>query len=108
MDRSDIAYLIAEQFFPDEKGVLRSLKTESMIYVQVTSVSSSEWFEGGRNGLNPELRFITNRFDYHGEEIIRYNGNYYRIYRTYISKSDSIELYCEKRKGDAESNTEQL
>ena len=82
MDKSDIAYLIAEQFFPDEKGVLRSLKTESMIYVQVTSVSSSEWFEGGRNGLNPELRFITNRFDYHGEEIIRYNGNYYRIYRS--------------------------
>lgn len=102
MDRSDIAYLIAEQWIPDEKGVLRSLKTESMIYVQVTSVSSAEWFEGGRNGLNPELRFITNRFDYHGEEIIRYNGNYYRIYRTYIGKDDSIELYCEKRKGDAD------
>lgn len=102
MDRSDVAYLVHEDWIPDEFGVPHAIESESMIYVQVTSVTSSEWFEGGRNGLNPELRFITNRFDYSGEEVIRYNGKYYRIYRTYIARDDTIELYCERRKGDAD------
>ena len=103
MDRSDVAYLVDQKWFQDENGIQRYISTERMIYVQVTSVSSSEWFEGGRNGLNPELRFITNRFDYNGEEVIKYDGNYYRIYRTYISKKDTIGLYCERRKGDADN-----
>lgn len=102
MDKSDVAYLIGEDWISDEYGVRTPLETERMIYVQVTSISSSEWFEGGRAGLNPELRFITNRFDYSGEEVIKYDGNYYRIYRTYIGKGDTIELYCERRKGDAD------
>lgn len=102
MDRSDVAYLVSEEWINDEYGVQRAIETESMIYVQVTSVTSSEWFEGGRNGLNPELRFVTNRFDYNGQEVIRYGSNYYRIYRTYITRDDNIELYCERRKGDAD------
>lgn len=102
MDRSDVAYLVERKWFQDENGIQRYLTNKTMIYVQVGSVSSAEWFEGGRNGLNPELRFITNRFDYNGEEVIEYNGELYRIYRTYISKQDTIELYCERRKGDAD------
>lgn len=103
MDRSDVAYLVDQNWIQDDVCVHRFLPTEKMIYVQVTSVSSSEWFEGGRNGLNPELRFITNRFDYNGEEVIKYNGDLYRIYRTYVAKNDTIELYCERRKGDADN-----
>ena len=55
-----------------------------------------------RENEAPELRFTMFRYDYNDEEEIEYNGKYYRIYRTYLGKDDSIELYCERRKGNAD------
>lgn len=101
MDRSDVAFLVGKEWIPDEYGVPHNIQTQRRIYVQVTSVSASEFFEGGRNGLNPELRFTTNRFDYRGEDEIFYNGRKYKIYRTFIKKDDGIELYAERRQGNA-------
>lgn len=102
MDRSSIAYLVAKEWTQDVYGVQRETTSERKIYVQVDSVSLSEFFEGGRSGLNPELRFTAFRFDYNGEEEIKYNGKYYRIYRTYFGRNDTVELYAERRKGNAD------
>lgn len=102
MDRSHEAYLVSKEFVQDEYAVQHEYISERKIYVQVNSVSGSEWFEGGRNGLNPEFRFTTSRFDYKGEDLIRFEGKYYSIYRTYLARNDTIELYCERRKGDAD------
>jgi SPP1 family predicted phage head-tail adaptor len=107
MDRTAVAYLVTQEYQKDQYGVHRETVTERKIYVQVDSVSGSEWFEGGRNGLNPEFRFTTWRFDYKGEEVIKYNGQYYQIYRTYLGRDETIELYAEKRKGNADKNQEQ-
>lgn len=102
MDRSDVAYLVAKEFVQDEYGIQRELETESQVFVQVSSVSASEWFEGGRSGLNPALRFTMFRYDYNDQEELKYNGKYYRIYRVYYAKDDKVELYCERRKGNAD------
>lgn len=102
MDRSSIAYLVSKDWLQDEYGIQHELATERKVYVQVNSVTASEFFEGGRSGLNPDLRFTSFRYDYHGEEEIKYNGKYYRIYRTYFGKNDTIELYAERRKGNAD------
>lgn len=102
MDRSSIAYLVTKEWTQDDYGIQHETTGERKIYVQVDSVTSSEFFEGGRSGLNPEFRFTMFRYDYHGEEEIRYNGKYYRIYRTYFGKNDTIELYAERRKGNAD------
>ena len=99
MDRSDTAYLIGKDFVPDAHRVQRAIPSERLVFVSVQSVTLSEWSEGGRHGLNPELRFTMFRYDYQGEEDIRYGNQIYRIYRTYIAKNDVIELYAEKRKG---------
>ena len=102
MDRTDIAYLVAQDYTQDAYGVHRELSEERKVYVSVNSVSGAEWFDGARSGLNPEYRFTMWRFDYKGEEVIKYKDQYYTIYRTYLAKSDKIELYCEKRKGNAD------
>lgn len=100
MDRSAVAYLIAETFVKDRYGVLQPTETKRKIYCNVSSVSMSEWFEGGRNGLNPELRLTMFSGDYDGEKLIEYNGTEYSIYRTYLARNDSIELYVERRGGN--------
>lgn len=99
MDRSKVIYLISRSYEKDKYGVLQPIERRRKVYVQIRSVTSSEWFEGGRNGLNPEYQFTMFIGDYDGEEIAEYNGNRYAIYRTYIGRNETIELYVEKNKG---------
>lgn len=99
MDRSTPIYLIGTTYTEDAYGVLQPTQTRRLAYANVTSVSASEWFEGGRNGLNPEYRFTMFAPDYHGEDEVEYNDAHYAVYRTYQRRTDMIELYCEKRKG---------
>ena len=100
MDRSTPIYLLTPIYSQNDAGVIGTQYTERMIYANVTSVTGLEWFEGGRIGLNPELRFRVFAPDYRGEDILKYNGKYYSIYRTYIARNDVLELYCERRQGD--------
>ena len=37
--------------------------------------------------------------DYEDESIIEYNGKRYAVYRTFFSKTDTIELYVERKGG---------
>jgi len=99
MNRSDVCYLISEDYLQNEYGVMQSVEQRTKVYCSVTSVSATEWFEGGRSGLNPSYRMTVFTYDYHGEEIIEYNGVRYSIYRTYM-KDDEIELYVQKRTGN--------
>ena len=100
MNKSGVAYLVNESWEQDECGVMRSTLTKRKVFVNVSSVTSSEWFEGGRNGLNPQYRFTMFNFDYLGERIIEYNDVQYSIYRTFNKSVDEIELYVELKKGN--------
>lgn len=99
MDRSTPIYLISKTYTEDNYGVLQPSTQKRLVYANVTSVSQSEWFEGGRNGLNPEYRMIMFGPDYEGEEIVEYNNQQYAVYRTYQARTDTLELYVERRKG---------
>ena len=100
LNRSDIAKLIACTYTQSDYGVYTSSETSSTVFVYVVSVNSQEWFEGGRNGLNPQYRFTLFSYDYDGENIIEYNGVRYTVYRTYLKSKDEIELYTELKKGN--------
>lgn len=100
MRGSNVAYLVTETYTRNVYGVMERTETERKVYCRITSVSGSEWFEGGRNGINPEYRVVMFRYDYEGENIMKIDGTYYTVYRTYQGTSDSIELYLEKRKGN--------
>lgn len=100
MDRSEVITLVGEAHRTDDLGVVRACEPEERdVFANVQSVTGAEWFDGARNGLNPELRFTLFKFDYQGEQILRYHGTVYQIYRTYERRTDELELYCEKRKG---------
>ena len=38
-------------------------------------------------------------YDYQGEDSVQYNGRTYGIYRTYLGREDTIELYAERKGG---------
>ena len=99
MDRSDVINLISQTRTQDEYGRWTPVTSPREVFVQVDSISQSEFYEAGRNGLNPEYRFRMFSGDYEGEELCEYNGQPYAIYRTYLRRDDTIELYVERKGG---------
>lgn len=99
MDRSEVITLVSERKTQNDFGVWETTKTSRDVFCQVDSVTRSEFFEAGRNGLNPEFRFTMFAGDYEGEQIVIYKGKSYGVYRTYIGRTDDIELYVERKGG---------
>ena len=99
MDRSDVIELCRETKRQDNTGVWRETFTSKRVMCQVQSVSRSEFFEGGRNGLNPEYVFTVFFDDYNGEPLVMFKNKMYSVYRTYLRRTDKLELYCERKGG---------
>lgn len=97
---NDVIILVAETFSKNEYGVPVPIPLPREVFAEVKSVSRREFFEAGRNGLNPQLQFTVFAGDFNGETICRYNGDQYSIYRSYwIPGSDYVELYVERKGG---------
>lgn len=132
MDRSDVINLIKENLVQNEFGQWvredvvdpqveyelgidepdpipfseRSPYRSTEVFCDVRSITRTEWFEAGRNGIqHPEYIFVINRNEYDGEKMVLYNGQYYGIYRTYEAKNENLELYVEAKGGLHESNS---
>lgn len=99
MDRSTPIMLFSTTKAQDAYGVWVESPTSRMVFCQVDSVTRAEFFDGGRNGLNPEYRMTMFFGDYNGEKLLSYNGQTYSVYRTYQGKNDTIELYVERKGG---------
>lgn len=70
------------------------------IFVSLSSVSRSEFYQAGANGLSPEYVLKTASVNYSGETELEYNDVRYSIYRTYLTpETDEIELYIQKKVG---------
>ena len=102
----DVLTLLKVTTEKDTRGVLHKSISSRDVFCNRSSVSRNEFFDGGRNGLNPEFVFDVFHGDYDGETLCRHDGNSYAIYRTYLPyNSDYIELYAQ-REGGANGITE--
>lgn len=104
MNRTDVIYLVTTTYTKDAYGVNRPTKTQTKYYVDVSSVSQTEFFQGGAAGLKPEWRFTMNADDFlkakaQGVEECIYNNEAYSIYRTFLDSNNNAELYVEKKQG---------
>nr|DAP24786.1 MAG TPA: head closure knob [Caudoviricetes sp.]DAS04637.1 MAG TPA: head closure knob [Caudoviricetes sp.] len=99
MDKSEVLYLITLSHKKNANGVFISTETKRRVFCSADSVSQTEFFSAGLNGLKAQRKFTLFRFDYNDEEVIEFKGKRYTVYRTY-EKDDDIELYTELRKGN--------
>ena len=97
--RNDVEItLITETFQEDAYGIPQKIgETRTDVYAGIRSVSASEFFNAGREGLQPEWQFTMFLDDYDGQKIVEYNGRQYEVYRTYYGRSDRVELYVQER-----------
>lgn len=96
----DVLYLMKVTRYQDEYGNWRKSEVNKRIFCRIESIDRSEYFEGGRNGIRPEMKFVVFAKDYEGEEQLTYDKKPYAIYRTYqIPGSDYMELYTQVKGG---------
>lgn len=96
----DVIKLIAESRTKNKYGVEVPSRTYRQVFCQVHSVTRDEFYNAGRNGLNPEWRFTMFHGDYGNETIVEYKGETYAVYRTYlVPGTDYIELYVQREGG---------
>ena len=67
--------------------------TMTEVFAQIKSVGASYKLQALAVGLRPKYRFVLqDRYDYDGQEIVKYNGGRYRVIDTYQGEDNSIEL----------------
>ena len=75
-------------------------RVKSSTIASISSVSQTEFYSGGRLGLQPSLKAVIYDFEYSGEPVLKWNNKLYSIYRTfYVNGTDMVELYLEERGG---------
>lgn len=106
----DVIKLIAQSYTTNDYGVQVPTETSREIFCQVSDITRAEFFQAGRNGLNPSYTFSVFAGEYAGERLIEYNGARYAVYRTYHTPgTDYLELYVQREGGtngkDKDNNT---
>lgn len=96
--KNDVITLVGKTFAKDKYGVMRETAHTCNVMAEIKSAGASEWFEGGRMGLNPQYTFVIRRIEYHKEEAVIFENVKYSVYRTYIN-GDRIELHVQEEKG---------
>lgn len=96
----DVIKLISQEYIKNKYGVPEPNPTYKEIFCQINSISRQEFFDAGRNGLNPAFEVTILAAEYNGESVLEYNGKTYSIYRTYhVPETDYMELYVERKGG---------
>ena len=92
-------YLITETYTQNTLLQWVTTETRRMVYCDVRSVYRSEWFEAGRNGLQPAFVFAMFGPDYNNEKIVEYNGKRYgdRRHITQYRTKDGYSDYNSRR-----------
>lgn len=99
---NDIVTLIPVEEGIERGNIYRTPKREDAreVYAKVGSVGEREFYDSTQAGYDLSLKAEIWIWDYSGEQMLEYDGEEYRIVRTYRNdKNRKMELYCEKTKG---------
>lgn len=66
------------------------------ILCDIKSIGRNEFYNAASAGLNPEIVFVINKYEYANEDKVSYEGLTYRVIKTYSTGLEEIELTCER------------
>lgn len=84
----------------DQYGNPTSIPTETRVLCDVKNVTRAEFYSAAQAGLQPEIVFEVNGFEYNGEAEAEFQKRRYSVIRTYRTGYETIELTCERKAKD--------
>lgn len=80
----------------DEIGQQKKIETRTNILCAVKSIGRNEFYAAAQAGLKPEITFIIHAYEFNGEKKVEFEGEKYKVIRTYMKDFEEMELICEK------------
>lgn len=80
----------------DEIGQEINVPVERKILCGIKSIGRNEFYAAAQTGLRPEITFIIHNYEYNGEKEVKFEGQKYKVIRTYSTDFEEMELVCEK------------
>lgn len=105
MTRDDVCELVAES--PETHGVFENrTETHRPVFCQILSIGRYDYWRAKDNNMDLDLVFrLSHAIDYQGERWIIFNGDRYKIDRTYVTDDGGIELTATKTPPDHYNTT---
>lgn len=69
---------------------------ETKLLCRKESVSRAEFYNAASNGLKPSVVLIVHSYEYSDQKEVVFEGERYKVIRTYQTGFEEIELTCEK------------
>lgn len=91
--------LISQSYTADEIGNQvpdPENEIETKVLCGIKSTTRDEFYKAALSGLKPEIAFVVHAYEYNGEQKVEFNGELYRVIRTYQTGFEEVELVCEK------------
>ena len=95
---TDVVTLVTQTISTDKYGNETINEAEKTVFCEVDSITRSEFYAAANTELNPEYKFTVFFGDYDGQNVLKYSGSRYAVYRTYRD-GDYMELYAERKVG---------
>ncbi len=93
MNGETIISLISQKPIQNELGECAYEEKMKSVFAVKKSVKQSEFFQAAANGFKPEIVLEVYSFEYDNEMYCIFEGQRFKIYRTYPINSNRIELY---------------
>ena len=93
---NELLFLISQSTDVDEYGDPVTKETSRQVFCGIRSIGQKEFYQAHANGLKPEIKFVlADYLDYENEMLAVYNGQRYRVLRTYRPEdSNELENVC--------------
>ena len=97
--RDSVCVLCHKVTESDSNGVMKQVgMVENEVCCRVGSVYEKEFYDALQAGIKAQYKLVINTELYSGQKIVRFEGQYYSVYRKY-QEGDNVELYLRKDTG---------
>lgn len=95
----DILELGKLKVIANDNGVEEEKLDLREVFCNEKSVTTNEYYKSSQNGEEIKLVFEVKQIDYEKEKYVVYEGETYKVIRTYKTNSEDIELHCALKEG---------
>jgi SPP1 family predicted phage head-tail adaptor len=88
--------LIGQDYIQDEIGNWKKVPVRTTVLCGTKSVTRGEFYSAAQTGLRLSIVFVVHSYEYNGEAEVEFEGEKYKVIRTYAASFEEMELTCEK------------
>lgn len=96
---NDTVELAKLEIIVNENGVEEETFNLKEVFCNEKSVTSDEYYKSSQAGEEIKIVLEIKQVDYEKEPYLVYDGENYKVVRTYKTGSENIELHCSLKEG---------